>query len=282
MKQALRILTIIILSATLIGCGSGAQVLGQSRSGKAPTYDYGVFLSVTDNLPQLADYKLVVIDAQYFSKRDIDNFKAVGHQVYSYINIGSLENFRDYYDDYKSLTLGPYENWDEEYWMDVSKSAWQEFITKDLAPSLLKKDIDGFFVDNCDVYYNFPNKKIKDGLTTIMTALVKTGKPVIINGGDAYLDAYCLNGGSCADVITGINQESVFSSIDWDHKTFGTADPETREYFQSYIESYAAEGADIYILEYTTDPDLIKKIKSYCNTNKFHYYISDSLDLSAP
>ena len=56
-----------------------------------------VFLSVTENLNSLKDYKTIVIDAQYFEKVEIDSFKNEGHQVYSYINIGSIENFRDYY-----------------------------------------------------------------------------------------------------------------------------------------------------------------------------------------
>jgi len=30
-------------------------------------------------------------------KEEIDSFQSEGHQVYNYINIGSIENFRDYY-----------------------------------------------------------------------------------------------------------------------------------------------------------------------------------------
>ncbi len=250
-----------------------------SSCGKVPAqHDYGVFLSVTEDLEQLQDYKTVVIDAQFFTAKEISEFKASGHEVFSYINIGSLENWRDYYDE--DLTLDEYENWEEERWVDVSREEWQDFITDELIPELLDKDIDGFFVDNCDVYYHYPTEEIMDGLTVMMKAMVDTGKKVLINGGDTYLDAYCRSGGKWLDVITGINQETVFSAILWDEDRFGTADPEDHEYFTDYIERYADQGADIYLLEYTTDENLIKEIDAYCKDKGFTYYVSDSLELT--
>lgn len=241
--------------------------------------EYGVFLSSSDDLSPYENYDTVVIDAQYYSREEIDDFKSKGHTVYSYLNVGSIETFRDYYDEYKNLSLGNYENWDEEYWIDVSNKKWQDFLIHKLVPYLLEKDIDGFFVDNCDVYYNYQQDHILDGLTVIMQFLISTGKPVIINGGDSYLDAYCSNRGQWSDVITGINQESVFSKILWDEDEFTAATGEDREYFQNYIERYAEKGADIYLLEYTCDGGLIKEIQKYCQKNGFKYYVSDSIEL---
>ena len=262
------IFTALLLIVFTAGCGAEVQ-----------NTDYGVFLSVTGDIDSLNSYNTVVIDAQYFSKAEIDAFRAAGHKVYSYINVGSIENFRDYYSDYKDITLGEYENWDEEFWIDASDRRWQGFLIEKMIPSLLEKDVDGFFVDNCDVYYHYPTEQILDGLTVIMRSLVDTGKAVLINGGDAYLDAYCRGGGQWSDVITGINQETVFSRILWDEDRFSTASREDREYFQDYIERYAAKGADIYLLEYTRDKRLIREIREYCQKKGFSYYISDSLEL---
>ena len=242
-------------------------------------YKYGVFLSVTSDLEQLSDYKTVVIDAQYFSKEEIDSFKSKGHKVYSYINVGSIEDFRSYFNEYKDLTLGKYENWDEEYWVDVSDPKWQSFMKDEMIPSLLAKDIDGFFVDNCDVYYHYPKAKILDGLAEILHAMTVTQKAVLINGGDTFLDAYCNGGGAWDHVCTGINQETVFSRIIWDKNKFGTAKKADKKYFKSYIERYAKKGADIYLLEYTTDRKLVSTIRKYCKKKKFGYYISDSIEL---
>ena len=242
-------------------------------------YNYGVFLSVTKNLESMKDYRIVVVDAQYYSKEEIEAFRSKGHQVYSYINIGSLENFRSYYKRFKKLKLGKYENWDEEIWIDVSNASWQKFITEDIMPKLVGKGIDGFFVDNCDVYYNYPKAKIMNGLTVMMKALIGTGKKVLINGGDVYLDAYCKSGGSWNDIITGINQENVFAKIIWKKNKFGRASADDHIHFRTYVERYARLGADIYLLEYTTDKKLIKKIDDYCKLHGYEYYVSDSIEL---
>ena len=108
--------------------------------------EYGVFLSIdASEKKKLYDYKEVVIDAQYFSKRDIQALHKKGVKVYTYLNVGSIENFRKYYKDYEHLAIGDYENWDEEKWIDVSSPEWQKFI-KGLSRKLLKKGVDGFFI----------------------------------------------------------------------------------------------------------------------------------------
>ncbi len=267
-----RIAICISLALMLIPITSGCSYGRQKDS-------YGVFLSEVKDTTSLKDYKIVVVDAQYYSEYDLSSIKNSGHIVYSYINIGSIETFRDYFGRFKDLTLGEYENWSDEYWIDVSDKTWQDFITQELVPKLLDKNIDGFFVDNCDIYYNYPEDKILDGLSTIMHSLIDTGKSVIINGGDVFLDAYCSKKGLWSDIITGINQESVFSKILWTSGSFTAASKEDREYFQDYIERYAKKGADIYLLEYTNDKTLASEIRKYCKAKGFYCYISDSLEL---
>ena len=261
---------LIVLVTVLLSAGCGARTTA---------HGYGVFLSATQDLSRFSDYETAVIDAQYYSKEEIEAFRQSGHKVYTYLNIGSLEDFRPYYDRFRALTLGDYENWEEEVWIDVSDPAWQQFVLTELVPALLEKGVDGFFVDNCDVYYEYPQSAIFDGLAAILRALKETGKAVVLNGGDVFLDAYCAHEGSWRDVITGINQETVFSSINWDTGTFGKADAEDHAYFTDYVERYANAGADIYLLEYTTDAALIAEIEAYCAAHGFGCYISDSIEL---
>ena len=167
--------------------------------------------------------------------------------------------------------------------MDVSDERWQDFILNELAPELLAKGINGFFVDNCDVYYNYPSDEILNGLATILKGLKQMGVEVIINGGDAFLDAYTESVGPWTDVISGINQECVFTGIDWDEDALVIADEEDKEYFTEYIEKYASQGAYIYLIEYAGDDrkywDVTYDIKEYCINHNFLYYISDSIDL---
>lgn len=101
-----------------------------------------------------------------FRRKDIRKLHADGTKVYSYLNIGSVENFRPYYKTYEHLAIGDYENWEEEKWVNVADKDWQEFMDT-LAGKLKKKGVDGFFIDNCDVYDYAHKKDIFDGLTVI-------------------------------------------------------------------------------------------------------------------
>ena len=92
-------------------------------------------------LMKLKNYDLLVCDAQYLSTAQIAQLKAQGNRrIFTYLNIGSLENFREYYKDYVDLTLGDYENWPEERWVDVSQQAWQNFVQK-LTASVDRKSV---------------------------------------------------------------------------------------------------------------------------------------------
>lgn len=48
--------------------------------------------------------------------------------------------------------------------MDVSNKKWQPFCISH-AVKLKAKGVDGFFVDNCDVYYQYPNDAVICGRT---------------------------------------------------------------------------------------------------------------------
>lgn len=261
---------------------SGYFLIKDSSTSTFEENDYGVFLNAdASSLKQLKNYDLIVIDAQYFTKSDIELLHQNGTKVYTYLNIGSIENFREYYTTYEKLTIGRYEHWDEEKWVDVADPDWQKFIEQ-LSQELLEKGVDGFFIDNCDVYYYAPRESIFEGLTAILQNIMTFDKAVIINGGDTYVTEYRERYGAIDHIMTGVNQESVWSAIDFDKWTFYEQTKETRDYYCNYLEACQADGMDVYLLEYTTDKKLIQKIEKYCNEHDFHFYVSDSLELESP
>ena len=258
---------------------SGYFLIKDSNTSTFEKNDYGVFLNAdASSLKQLKNYDLIVIDAQYFTKGDIELLHQNGTKVYTYLNIGSIENFREYYTTYEKLTIGRYEHWDEEKWVDVADPDWQKFIEQ-LSQELFEKGVDGFFIDNCDVYYYAPRESIFEGLTAILQNIMTFDKAVIINGGDTYVTEYRERYGAIDHIMTGVNQESVWSAIDFDKGTFYEQTKETRDYYCKYLEACQADGMDVYLLEYTTDQKLIQKIKKYCNKHDFHFYVSNSLEL---
>lgn len=201
-----------------------------------------------------------------------------GVKVNTYLNVGSIENFRKYYKDYEHLAIGDYENWDEEKWIDVSSLEWQKFI-KGLSGKLLKKGVDGFFIDNCDVYCYAKTKKNFVGLVKILRNIKSLKKEVIINGGDVFVKKYKSQYGTMKSIMTAVNQESVWSRILFNKSTFGKQPKDVHKYFSNYVKLCKKDGMRVYLLEYTKDKKLISKIKKYCNNNKFKYYISDSIEL---
>ena len=263
----------ILLSAFLLSAACMGAPTPKSSS-------YGVLLGINpEDAAILTNYKTAVIDAQYFTKDEIAAVQAKGTAVYTYLNIGSIETFRAGYDDLKRFSLAPYDNWPDEYWMDVSRAEWQTFLA-DEAAALNAKDVDGFFLDNADVYYLYPTDAIYNGLTAILQNLAQYGKPILINGGDVFVTKAVLDADNPLSVITGVNQESVFTSINFDLGTFAQQDAENHQYYMDYLLRCKAAGLNVYLTEYASKTSNIEKeIKQFCDENGFQYYISHSINL---
>ena len=241
---------------------------------------YAVLLGIDpEQASRLNRYRTVVIDAQYFTKDEIAAVQQKGTKVYTYLNIGSVETFREGYDALKNFTLSPYDNWPDEYWVDVSKPEWQTFVA-DEAKSFAEKGVDGFFLDNADVYYLYPTDAIFNGLNAILSDLAQYGKPVLINGGDVFISRAVLDTAAPNTVITGVNQECVFTNIDFDAGALIRQDADTSSYYQEYLARCKSAGLTVYLTEYAKSGDsIIAKIESYCKKNGFLYYISPNINL---
>ncbi|MCE5189279.1 MAG: endo alpha-1,4 polygalactosaminidase [Eubacteriales bacterium] len=255
-------------------------IFGCASSTATKQHSYAVLLGLNpEDSSILSSYDTVVIDAQYFTKGDIAAVQAKGTVVYTYLNIGSIETFREGYDALKGCVLSPYDNWPDEYWVDVSRPEWQLFIANE-AQALIDKGIDGFFLDNADVYYLYPTPEIYSGLVEILENLGRYDKPILMNGGDVFVGKAVLDAEIPLACITGVNQECVFTSIDFSTNTLLLQDEETTRYYQDYLARCKGAGLDVYLTEYAPkDARINKKIQDYCETNDFQYYISPSINL---
>ena len=245
--------------------------------------DYGVFIGA-DNIDKIKGYNVVVVEPASIDVVDVEFLHKTNEKIYAYLNIGSLENYRPYFNEFKEKTLGLYENWEDEYWMDVSDVAWQKLIVDKLGRDIVDKGFDGFFLDNCDVYYYYPNEEIFNGLSSILQGLrslnmtKKYKIDIIINGGDTFVSR-CIENKTATELFDGVNQECVFTDIDFENKTYKEKDESDREYFKEYLANVKKHRLEVYLIEYGADSDLIKEIESYCNENGFHWYNARGLDL---
>ena len=240
---------------------------------------YGVFIGISkEDGMKLNNYKVLVPEPTELNKDDIKKLHEKNKKIYAYLNIGSLENYRPYYDKFKDKTLSAYKNWEDEYWMDVSDKKWQNFIVDEFGKNIADKGFDGFFIDNCDVYYQFSEEKIFDGLCSILNGIQKYNLDTIINGGDTFVSK-CIDETIAKEMFDGVNQECVFTDIDFEHKTYTEKSIEEREYFIRYLERVKAQDIQVFILEYDANKSLLKDIESFCSKNGFQFYNAKSMEL---
>ncbi len=243
--------------------------------------DYGVFLGIGEKeSDKLKDYRIVVIEPSEFGEERIAELQNAGKTVYGYLNVGAIEEYRYYYDEFREITLGIYGDWPDERWVDTSSKEWRKFVVEDLAKQYAKKGIDGFFIDNADVYHEFQSEKIFDGLCRILEGLKSYDKAIIINGGDSFVSR-CIEEETASSLFDGINQETVFTRIDFSNKTYRMQEKAETEYFMEYIDGVKKYGLSVFLLEYGAEPKLAEKIDKYCSENGFMWYNAAGLELSA-
>lgn len=242
--------------------------------------EYGVFLGINgEQAERMKEYRLVVIEPSEFDAEEIRALKAEGKTVYGYLNIGAIEEYREYYSRFRGITLGVYEDWPEERWVDVSSSDWQNFLVHELGKKYVDLGLDGFFPDNADVYDVQKSEESFQGLCRILEGLKTYGIPFVLNGGDVFVSR-CIDEGSARSLFDGINQETVFTRIDFERKTYGRQSAEEQSYFKGYLAKAKACGLSVALLEYGADRELEKEIAAYCRENGFLWYNAADLRLT--
>ena len=91
-----KIFLLLIAALSLTGCKKKDVVPFNGN-------DYGAFLGRGDNdVTDFNKYKYLSCELDEFTHTNIDRLSKKGVNFLAYLNIGSLEIYRDYYDDYKS------------------------------------------------------------------------------------------------------------------------------------------------------------------------------------
>lgn len=235
--------------------------------------------NVLGRVEQDGVYQTLILDLQNFSKEQVSALHHAGvKKIYSYLDVGSLETYRPYFTRFQKLVRAPYENWEEEYWVDVSNISWQDFLVKELASDLVQKGADGFFLDNTDVYAQEETPQTYEGLVRILEGLGNYHLPVIVNGGDLFVKKLIAD--HKQNLLRAVCQESVFSCIrDYKKNQFGRQNKEVRDDYLTYLQTCKKANLAVLLIEYTKDSKLEKEADSYCKRNGFRLFVSKSLGL---
>ena len=239
---------------------------------------YGVFLGVDGDKvgSRLNRYKTVVIEPTVFTSAQVRQMKRQGKRVFAYINVGAIERKRPYYHTYEYLTFKNYDNWDER-WVDVSSRTWQKFIIG-RARMFKSYGYDGFFVDNLDVFAHKKSGSVYRGLCTILRSMKRMNAKIIINGADVFVTR-AIKAGHARKLLDAVNQEEVFTSIDFGVNSYGRQSRSILNYYKRYFKLVKKAGIHAYLLEYRAHGANLKRLKKYCKKNGFNYYNAKSLYL---
>lgn len=247
--------------------------------------DYGAFLGRSDNdVTGFNKYKYVSVELDEFTHTNIQRLTRNGTNFFAYLNVGSLENYRDYYDDYESITFKDYDNWPDERWIDVTNIGWQNKMVE-LAEGFKNDGAFGVYMDNVDVYSIAKEDEMNysafgNALKNIISRVNALGLQVLVNGGAEYFDDMNDLGDNVFDYVWAYHQEEVFSLIeDYEENTFTTQDEEDKVYYQEIANIFKEKHKEVFFLEYTTDTSLKEAIKNYCDEKQYHYYVSSTVDL---
>ena len=269
------------------GYSSGSAAEGRAVTGDpgiAPSdTDWGVYIGDTPgsgDVSRVSNKSNIVIDGLDTSASTISKIRAQGTKVYSYLDVGSIENYRPYYSKFKKYALGNYDNWPDEKWMDVSNKDWQDYVVDTLVETIRKKGCDGLWLDNTDVYEEYHREGIYQGLLNILTRIKAKGIPVFINGGNEFVTRLIKE--NKAYLVDGVMQEEVYTEIkDYDHDKFAKQNSSTRRHHEAYLERVKKAGIIPAVLEYTDDPKLKEEIIKECKKKEkgYRYYISSTVNL---
>lgn len=145
------------------GTGGGMEGRGFPEAGPWVSF-YGPADGV--DLARVAStFRVINIDADpegaNFTKAQIAELRGGGqNRVISYLNVGSCESFRSYWDvepeghascvSSGALTT-PYDGYPDEMWADLSNTKYRDLIVNFVAVRLADMGVDGFFLDNLEV-----------------------------------------------------------------------------------------------------------------------------------
>ena len=219
---------------------------------------------------------LLAIEPEDYTAAEVQALKRAGNTVLAYLSVGSVSDERSYYKQLEKYTLRRLDDWEHERYLDVCKPAVQDWAINQ-GMRFLNAGYDGLWIDNLDVYEEYPSDTAYNGITRILQALYPHGY-IMINGGMEYMLRAI---SQKARVAHGVTQEEVFSLItDYSgNGTFGAQESAQSRAYQQYIATAISNGMDAYLLEYTRDSKLKEKIVKYCTASGAGYYISEDVNL---
>lgn len=243
--------------------------------------NYEVFLTTKIKVKDLKEGSGIrVLEPEDYKPDDIKQIKKKGYKALGYLSIGTIEKDRSWYKEFSKYKLDRLPDWPREYYMNMQKTAWKKFLVK-RGQEIMDMGFDGLWLDNLDVYSEYKSKAEYAACYGILQKLKELGGYNIVNGGSEFFDDTIDKGYNPKALVSGYNQEEVFSLIKDYSGTgkFGKQKKDDSKFYKKLIKKMIKKKVACFLLEYTKDAKLKKTIKEWCKENGASYYISGDVNL---
>lgn len=196
---------------------------------------------------KFAGYDLVIVDGEAVQPSQVAALHQNGTIVLSYLSVGTIENWRWWYPNVKKFKLDYWGDWGEWY-ADTSKDGYRNIIVQKVAPWMLKKGVDGLFLDNTDMIETHPKQKA--GMRTLVKRLSNLLRPkkkflFAQNGEDVI--------GPSLKYYDGWNREDVSWTYDFDTSRYHQQAPEDIASALAALQTISGAGLLVTATDYVDD-----------------------------
>lgn len=202
----------------------------------------------------LAAYDLVVLEADHAVPPE--PLRAAGTCVIAYLSLGEIHRTRPIWARARAagLLLGGNSRWPDASFVDPRSPQWHRMVVDEIAPDLLSRGYDGFFLDTIDdaaYLEDLGTKGAKDGMLDLVGRLRRRfpGAIVIANGGLGLMPRL-------GDLVDAFAHESVWTRFDFGTRTYSRRpEPEAAARLSALRRSSEQAGKPFFPLEYAGPDD---------------------------
>lgn len=215
--------------------GGTGGVAGRGFPEQSPWVSFYGTIADIDGARVADTFRIINIDADPDggnTPADITLLKKGGlNRVISYLNLGSCESFRTYWDSappgHESCQSSGalttlYDGYPDEMWADLSNAAYRDLLVNYVAPRLIDQGVDGFFLDNLEVVEHGANDSngpcdaacSQGGLDLVWELRQKFPDKLIVmqNATSDVTLAGTTHGVTLPSLLDGISHEEVYSN----------------------------------------------------------------------
>jgi endo-alpha-1,4-polygalactosaminidase (GH114 family) len=251
-NTAARGIFVCVLAGSLALCSSAgsagpAGTKARARLAAARSFAFAIGDgALSGNLHRrYRDFGLIVVDGESARARDVATIRrAGGGLVLAYLDVGTIEDYRGWYDAAKPFRLEYWGDWDEWY-ANVNASGFRSLLLKRVAPGILAKGFDGLFLDNTDMTETHSAQK--PGMRALVAGLSR-----LVRAHGKLLMAQ--NGANVnwplRRFYNGINFEDVSFSYDFDRRLYVRRGARAVARAQRDIRRYRRAGLKLTVTDY--------------------------------